>query len=655
MNHFCPIPVADRAHDLEEGGFVPNTGAVLDRAAAGALRAALLGGETHYTPRPGLPELQEEIGRRLAAAGAPSGGTVIITGGRQEALFVALAGARQIAGISEGPAPVMLTRGTAGQDAFAACAALELTPVPAPEGAAAGEIPGGGEADPVALVLTADEAGAAAKRRAPADPPTVGVLRIADLGRGLLAAGGPPDCSGLPAEAVLIGSLHGRPELDSFRVGFFRVPDRFLVPLRTLKQAISICTPAPSQRAAALVTGARPAPPAPAPPLSGRAAARDDSRYSLMELAARLEGVVSLGRGDPDADAPAAVIEAACAGLGETEPLDPRGQLWLRERIAAHETSRTGVRFDPESEVLVTGGAQEGITLAMLALVGEREEVLLGDPRYTSYQQAVALAKGRMALVPCGGSGEAGADFGMRAEAAAEALARTARPRLLAIVNFSNPTGARTRNDEIVELCRIADRRHLWVLADEVYASMVFDGGGPVLSPASLPGMKNRTLTLGSVSKSHAMTGFRSGWITGPADAVGACARVKAALSGPTALFSQRAAAAALDGGSRYPAGLREIYAPRRRLLLEGLADLGIPTATHGGGFFVWADISRFGLPAEAFCRRLLLEARVLMFPGTAFGSRWDRYARVSMLQSEELITEGLHRMANFDPRAAAP
>ena len=446
---------------------------------------------------------------------------------------------------------------------------------------------------------------------------------------------------------MLVGSLDGLPELALFRVGFFRVPPRLLGRLRSLKQAVSICTAAPSQRTAALLLGAGPAQPRPRPTLAKPG--KDDSRYSLMELAARLEGVVSLGRGDPDADAPEPVLEAACARIGETEPLDPLGQRWLRERIVEREEARTGIRWDPDTETLVTGGAQEGITLAMLALVGEREEVLLADPRYTSYVQAIALARGRMAPVPCGGvNGDGGEDFGMRAAATEEVLRQAERPRLLTIVNFSNPTGARTRAAEVEDLCGLADRHHLWVLSDEVYADMALDGEGPILSPSTLPGMRNRTLTMGSVSKSYAMTGFRVGYLTGPADAIAACARAKAALSGPGPLFSQRAAAAALAGGDAFPARLREIYAPRRQLLLDGFARLGIPTAAQGGGFFVWADISRFGLSAEAFCRRLLTEARVLIFPGTAFGERWDRYARVSMLQSEELIREAFGRMEAF-------
>ena len=622
MKHFCPIPVSDRSHALGAGRTLPDPGVALAPEPAAALRSALLGGETHYTPRPGLPELQEEIGRRLEAAGAPPGGTAVITGGRQEALFVALAGARAEAGDASGSVALSpLVEGDPG--VLAACALLDLFPV-------------------------GDAAGAVARVVAPEEADGTAPVEIVDCGDRLL----PGDAqgaflAGVGEEAVLIGSLDGLPELAPFRVGFFRVPPRLLGRLRSLKQAVSICTAAPSQRTAALLLGAGPAKPRPRPTLAKPG--KDDSRYSLMELAARLDGVVSLGRGDPDADAPTPVLEAACARIGETEPLDPLGQRWLRERIVEREEARTGIRWDPDTETLVTGGAQEGITLAMLALVGEREEVLLADPRYTSYVQAIALARGRMAPVPCGGvQGDGGEDFGMRAAATAEVLGQCERPRLLGIVNFSNPTGARTRHEEVEELCRLADRHHLWVLSDEVYADMALDGEGPILSPSTLPGMRNRTLTMGSVSKSYAMTGFRVGYLTGPADAIAACARAKAALSGPGPLFSQRAAAAALAGGDAFPARLREIYAPRRKLLLDGFARLGIPTAAQGGGFFVWADISRFGLSAEAFCRRLLTEARVLIFPGTAFGERWDRYARVSMLQSEELIIEALNRMEAF-------
>ena len=635
MNHFCPIPVSDRAQALGEGRTLPNPGVALAPEHAAGLRSALLGGETHYTPRPGLPELQEAIARRLESAGAPPGGTVVVTAGRQEALFVALAGARAESG--DVPASVALSPRVDGDPGvLAACAVLDLFPTAQAAGAGA-----------VARIVTPEEIGS--------DAPCEIPLEIVDCGDRLLRPGSDaeaaPFLTDAGEDAVLVGSLDGLPELAPFRVGFFRAPPRLLGRLRGLKQAVSICTAAPSQRAAALLLGAGPAKPKPRPFLAKPG--KDDSRYSLMELAARLDGVVSLGRGDPDADAPESVLETACARIGQTEPLDPLGQCWLRERIVEREEARTGMRWDPDTETLVTGGAQEGIALAMLALVGEREEVLLADPRYTSYEQAIALARGRMAPVPCGGqnedkTGDGNEDFGMRAAATEEALRQTERPRLLAIVNFSNPTGARTRAEEVEDLCRMADRHHLWVLSDEVYADMALDGEGPVLSPSTLPGMRNRTLTMGSVSKSYAMTGFRVGYLTGPADAIAACARAKAALSGPGPLFSQRAAAAALAGGEAFPARLREIYAPRRRLLLDGLPRIGIPTAVHGGGFFVWADISRFGLPAEAFCRRLLTEARVLMFPGTAFGKRWDRYARVSMLQSEDQIREALERIAAF-------
>ena len=642
--HSCPIPVADRAWVVTEGPAVTLPGRGLAPELVERLRQALLGGETHYTARPGLPELREAVGERLRAAGLPGPGEVVVAAGRREALFVALAGAREAARerTDEGGPPgwpVSLSPAAGDDPAVAnACGALDLVPA---------------SDEAVADLRRHDEPEAGGD----GSGQTAGALPIVDLGDSLasLPAGA---LRRVPPEAVLVGSLDGWPELAGFRVGFFFAPPAVFDRLRGLKQAVSICTAAPSQRAAALVLGIEPPPPTPpAPaPATGEPEADGDSRYSLMELAAQLPGVVSLGRGDPDADAPPEVIEAACRAAAAGESLHPRGQRWLREAIARREAERTGVEWDPESEVLVTGGAQEGIALAMLALVGPDEEVLLADPRYTSYEAAIRLARGRMVPVRCGSvasvEGGAGAggreDFGMRADRAEEALAGTARPRLLVLVNFQNPTGARTGADEVEALCGLADRRHLWVLSDEVYAEMALDGQGPVRSPAAVERMRPRTLTLGSVSKTWAMTGFRIGYLTGPPDAIEACARIEAALSGPAPLFSQRAAAAAFECAGEFPAHLRRLYAPRRRMLVDGLEKMGIPTAAHGGGFFVWADISRFGLPAERFCRRLLTEARVLVFPGTAFGASWTKWARISMLQSEERIEEALHRMARF-------
>lgn len=657
MSHCCPIPVADRALSLPEGRAVVLPESGLSRELTARLRQALLGGETHYTARPGIPELRAAVRERLLAAGLGGAGEVVITAGREEALFVALAGAREAArdggrlgGRAPGEGRVLLPAAGARDPAFlAACGVLDLRPT-----TVAGD-PATGVA--AVALLDAPEA-VASSEEAPSSEADGGALPILDLGDGL-ARLAPGALGGVGAGTVLVGSLDGWPALAGFRVGFFFAPTAVLPRLRGLKQAISICTAAPSQRAAALVLGAKAPAAAPSAPKSSaesgqRVTVKDDARYSLMELAARLPGVVSLGRGDPDADAPPEVIEAAGAAAGTTETLDPRGQAWLREAIARREAERTGVEWDPEREVLVTGGAQEGIAAALLALVGPEEEVLLADPRYTSYETAIRLARGRMTPVRCGPdggdlrSGSRGADFGMRADRTGEALARTTRPRLLVVVNFQNPTGARTRSEEVESLCRLADRHHLWVLSDEVYAEMALDGEGPIRSPAAVSGMRNRTLTLGSVSKTWAMTGFRIGYLTGPADAVAACARVRAAISGPSPLFSQRAAAAALRDAGEFPAGLRALYAPRRRLLLDGLSSLGIPVAAHGGGFFVWADISRFGMPAAVFCRRLLIEARVLVFPGTAFGESWGDRVRISMLQSEASIEEALARIRRF-------
>ena len=238
MNHFCPIPVSDRSHALGAGRTLPDPGVALAPEPAAALRSALLGGETHYTPRPGLPELQEAIGQRLEAAGAPPGGTAVITGGRQEALFVALAGARAEAGDAPGTVALSpLVEGDPG--VLAACALLDLFPV----GEAA-------ENGAVARIATPEEAGGAT----PVEIVDCGDRLLPDEAQGAFLAG-------VGEEAVLVGSLDGLPELAPFRVGFFRVPPRLLGRLRSLKQAVSVCTAAPSQRTAALLLGAGPARP----------------------------------------------------------------------------------------------------------------------------------------------------------------------------------------------------------------------------------------------------------------------------------------------------------------------------------------------------------------------------------------------------------
>jgi aspartate/methionine/tyrosine aminotransferase len=169
-----------------------------------------------------------------------------------------------------------------------------------------------------------------------------------------------------------------------------------------------------------------------------------------------------------------------------------------------------------------------------------------------------------------------------------------------------------------------------------------------VQSVAACDGMRDRTVTLSGFSKTYAMTGFRVGYLAGPPAFIEAAARIKAAVSGPCPLFSQHVALAALEGPQEPVVALHAVFEGRRRVMMQGLSAIGIPYSQPGGGFYIWADISKFGLPAPAFCRRLLIDGRVLMFPGSSFGTKWSGYVRISLLQPESQLTEALARIDRF-------
>jgi aspartate/methionine/tyrosine aminotransferase len=367
----------------------------------------------------------------------------------------------------------------------------------------------------------------------------------------------------------------------------------------------------------------------------------DEKRFGLMELAATLDGVISLGRGDPDLATPPGIIEGAIELMRrpvDSVPLE--GLPALREAIAKRYRHEKGLDLDPETEVLVTNGAQEGLFLSVLALLDPGERILVPEPRYGSYDQAIEAAGAERVAIPTGEN----YDFGLSPERVA-ASARGAK--VLLLVNPSNPTGALTEPHEVREIAAIAVREGLCAISDEVYESLVFDGTG-VLSLAACAGMRERTVTLSSFSKTYAMTGFRVGYLLGSGAFIRGAARLKAEISGPTALFSQYAALAALDGSQASIASYRAVYRGRLRVLTEALDRLEVRYGRPGGGLFLWADIGKFGLDAETFCRRLLTEARVLVFPGTAFGEKWRDYVRISLVQDEGRLAEAMSRMESF-------
>ena len=362
-------------------------------------------------------------------------------------------------------------------------------------------------------------------------------------------------------------------------------------------------------------------------------------RYALMDLAKEVPDAIALGRGDPDLDTPAHVVEAAKRALAEPlQPLQPvAGMPALREAIARRARSDHGVEVGPE-QVLVTTGGQEGLFLVMSALLDPGDEILVPDPRYTSYDQAIEHAGGVSVTVPT----QPEEAFDLKA-AAIEPLI-TAKTKALLLVTPSNPTGGIITRGEAEKIAALAQKHDFVVISDEIYGKFVWPPFEHV-SIGALPGMREHTITLSGFSKAWAMTGWRVGYVIAPQDAIDGMAAVKAATTGPVANVSQAAALAAAQADDACIDAFREIYAERRAILGDGLRAMGLDYTDPRGGFFFWADSSSTGLRALELSYLLLKEASVLVFPGTGFGARWSDYLRITTLQPTEVLREAVRRM----------
>jgi aminotransferase len=364
-------------------------------------------------------------------------------------------------------------------------------------------------------------------------------------------------------------------------------------------------------------------------------------RYKMMELASSRDNVISLGRGDPDLDTPRDIWEGALKKMESRADSTPaRGLGDLREAIARRYAEEKGLTFDPEREILVTNGGQEGLFLSMLALVDPGDSVATPDPRYSSYDQAIGAAGGQIVEIPTGPEN----NFVLRAE---DVTTYGAGAKVLVLVNPSNPTGAMVDADGSKALASELSNTDMIVISDEIYESIVFDGK-ELFSLAACDGMRERTITLSGFSKTYAMTGFRVGYLIGDPAFINAVEALKAKMSGPCPLFSQYAALSALQQEHDSRPAFLEIYSRRRERMMSGLDSLGIPYGFPGGGIFMWADVSRFGLDAENFCYQLLDKTGVLMFPGRSFGERWKNWVRISLLAQEEQIGNAFDRMSGF-------
>ena len=381
----------------------------------------------------------------------------------------------------------------------------------------------------------------------------------------------------------------------------------------------------------------RPSPSAPPPKIDARATAL---RYELMDEAAGIDDLIPLGLGDPDLPTPAHIVEAAKqaidAGLVDTVG-DPAGLRELRAAVSRKLWRENGVPAAADGVVISTGG-QEGLFLAVQAILDPGDEILVPDPRYPSYDTAIRIAHGQIVSVPTREQDAFDLD-------PSEVEARiTPRTRAMLLVTPGNPTAGIISPAHVRELAEIARRHDLIVISDEIYEKLLYDGAEH-LSIGSLPGMAERTITVNGFSKSYCMTGWRVGWVAGPERIMREVARRKRLTSAAAPLVSQFAAIAALNGPQDTIELYLQQYSRRRRIVLDTLDRLGFTYGTPWGGFYVFLNAGSSGMAAEQLSRKLLTDAHVLIFPGTGFGPNWSQYMRLAWLAPEARITEAMARV----------
>jgi len=362
-------------------------------------------------------------------------------------------------------------------------------------------------------------------------------------------------------------------------------------------------------------------------------------RYALMELAAQQKDTIALGRGDPDLDTPKHIILAAQEAIrrNQTAPTPVSGMPELRSAIAEKLRRENGLSVGPENVIVTTGG-QEGLFLIMQALLDPGDEVLVPDPRYTSYDEAIETAGGKIVMIPTDHDDA----FNLPVESVEQAI--TPKTKALLIVTPSNPTGGIITEERARAIAEIAIKHNLIVISDEIYEKFLYDGWKH-FSIGSIPGMETRTITLNGFSKTYAMTGFRVGFVAAPVDFIQAMTKVKTFTTGPAATISQHAGLAALTGPQEPIKEFLRIYTERRQLMMSGLRDMGLDFSDPRGGFFLWTISSSTGINATELSYLMLKEGRVLIFPGTGFGDKWDGYLRITLLQSMDELEEALRRM----------
>lgn len=365
----------------------------------------------------------------------------------------------------------------------------------------------------------------------------------------------------------------------------------------------------------------------------------------FFDLVSEMKDAISLGVGEPDFDTPWHIRDEGIYSLerGRTFYTSNAGLKELKEEIANYLRRRVHVDYDDRHEILVTVGGSEAIDMAMRVMLNPGEEVLIPQPSYVSYEPCTIMASGKPVIIELKAENE----FRLTPEELLEHI--TDKTKLLVLPFPNNPTGAIMEQKDLEAIAKVIIEKDLYVLSDEIYSELTYKEDH--VSIASIPDMQERTILINGFSKAYAMTGWRLGYACGPRKIIEQMTKLHqyAIMCAPTT--SQYAAVEALRNGDDDVAMMREAYNQRRRYLVHAFKEMGLECFEPYGAFYIFPCIKEFGMTSEEFASRFLMEEKVAVVPGTAFGDCGEGFLRISYAYSLENLKEALGRMQKFIDR----
>jgi aminotransferase len=362
----------------------------------------------------------------------------------------------------------------------------------------------------------------------------------------------------------------------------------------------------------------------------------------FFDIAATMKDVISLGIGEPDFVTPDPILRAGINSLrqGDTHYTSNSGTIELREAIARDIDNLYNVSYDPEDELLVTVGASEALYLALSAVLDPGDEVIVPEPCFVAYVPEVFFAGGTAVTVPTFVEN----NFQVTAEAIERAI--TPKTKAILIGYPNNPTGGVMSRENLLRLGEVAGVHDLLIISDEIYGRLVYHREH--ICVPSLPGLRDRTILVNGFSKGYAMTGWRLGYLAAPKELMGAMRKIHqyTIMSAPT--MSQTAGLEAILHGERYVKEMVHEYDRRRKLLVHGLNSLGLDCFEPQGAFYAFPSVRKSGMDDKQFSESLLLEEKVAVVPGSAFGASGDGFVRMCYATAYEKIEQALVHMERF-------